>query len=81
MKSHSSARAPILLIIKPDGSFRLCVNYQALNKVTVKNRYPLPLITKLRERVNIVRIFIKMDLMNGYQLVWMSENDEEKKAF
>ena len=49
VKSSSSAGAPILLVGKPNGSFRLCVDYRALNKVTVKNRYPLPLMTELRE--------------------------------
>ena len=49
VKSSSSAAAPILLVGKPDDSFRLCVDYRALNKVTVKNRYPLPLMTELRE--------------------------------
>ena len=42
----SPAGAPILFVRKPDGSFRLCVNYQRLNKLTIKNRYPLPLIGK-----------------------------------
>ena len=51
-KSNSSAGVLILLVKKPNGSFGLCVDYRALNKVTVKNRYPLPLMTELRERLN-----------------------------
>ena len=81
VKSNSSAGAPILLVGKPDGSFRLCVDYRALNKVTVKNRYPLPLMTELRERLNKARVFSKLDLKNGYHLVRMAEEDEEKTAF
>ena len=81
VKSNSSAGAPILLVAKPDGSFRLCVDYRALNKVTIKNRYPLPLMTELRERLNKARIFTKLDLKNGYHLVRMANEDEEKTAF
>ena len=80
-KSNSSAGAPILLVKKPDGSFRLCVDYRALNKVTVKNRYPLPLMTELRERLNKAKVFTKLDLKNGYHLVRMLEEDEKKTAF
>ena len=81
VKSSASAGAPILLVGKPDGSFRLCVDYCALNKVTVKNRYPLPLMTELRERLNKAKVFTKLDLKNGYHLVRMAEEDEEKTAF
>ena len=81
VKSSSSAGAPILLVGKPDGSFRLCVDYRALNKVRVKNRYPLPLMTELRERLNRAKVFTKLDLKNGYHLVRMAEEDEEKTAF
>ena len=80
-KSNSSAIAPILLVQKPDGSFRLCVDYHALNKVTVKNRYTLPLMTELRERLNTVKVFTKPDLKNGYHLVHIGEEDEEKTGF
>ena len=65
VKSSSSAGAPILLVGKPDGSFYLCVNYQALNKVMVKSRYPLPLMTELSERLNKPKMFANLDLKNG----------------
>ena len=80
-KSNSSAGAPILLVKKLDGSFRLCVDYRALNKVTVQNRYPLPLMNELRERLNTAKIFTKLDLKNGYHLVRLAEEDEEKTPF
>ena len=80
-KSNSSAGAPILLVKKPNGSFPLCVDYRALNKVTVKSRYLFPLMTELRERLNMAKIFTKLDLKNGYHLVRMAEEDEEKTAF
>ena len=61
---------------KLNSSFRLCVNYLAFNKVTVKNRFPLSLMTDLREKHNKVTVFTKLDIKNGYNLVWMSEKDE-----
>ena len=80
-KSNSSAGAPILFVKKPAGSFRLCVYYRALNKDTVKNRYPLPLMTELREGLNTAKVFTKVDPKNGYHLVRMAEEDEKKTAF
>ena len=68
-KSNSLPEAPILLVNKPDGSFRLCVDYHTFNKVTVKNRYPLSLMTDLKERLNTAKVFTKLDLENGYHLV------------
>ena len=52
-----------------------------LNKVEVENRYPLPLITEPRERLNSAKVFTKLDLKNGYHLVHMAEEGEEKTAF
>ena len=80
-KSNSSAGAPILLVKKPDGFFRLCVYYHALNKVTVKNRYLLVLMTELREKLNTAEVFTKLDVKNGYYLGRMAEEDEEKIVF
>jgi len=81
VKSKSSAGAPIVLVRKNDGTYHVCVDYRALNKVTIKNRYSLPLITELRERLNKAKIFTKLDLKNGFNLIRMSEEDEEKTAF
>ena len=75
-ESNSSAGAPILLVKKHDGSFCLCVDYRAFNQITIKNRYPLVLITELRERLNTAKVFTKLDLKNGYHLVRMAEEDE-----
>jgi len=57
------------------------MDYRALNKITIKNRYPLPLMTELRQRLNKARIFTKLDLKNGYHLLRMAKKDEEKTAF
>ena len=80
-KSNSSAVAQILLFKKPDSSFHLCVDYRALNKVTVQNKYLLLLMTKLRDRLNTGKVFKKLDLQNRYHLVHMVEENETKIAF
>ena len=80
-RSKSAAGAPILLIRKVNGKFRLCVYYRGLNKVTWQNRYPIPLISKLKERLIRAKIFTKLDLKNGYYLIHMANSNELKTAF
>ena len=80
-ESKSPAGAPILFVPKPDGSMRLCINYRQLNKVTIANKYPLPLMTELRDQVGGAKIFAKLDLKNGYHLLRIKEGDEWKMAF
>ena len=60
--SNSPAGAPILFVKKKDGSLRLCVDYRGLNKITRKNRYPLPLIGNLLDQLGAAKIFTKIDL-------------------
>lgn len=79
--SKSPAGAPILFVPKPNGKLRLCVDYRALNDVTIKNRYPLPLMNELRDRVAGARIFTKLDLRDGYYLIRIKKGDEWKTAF
>jgi hypothetical protein len=79
--SKSPAGAPILFVKKKDGSLRLCVDYRGLNKVTRKDRYPLPRIDELLDRLRSAYIFTKLDLRSGYNLVRMREGDEWKTAF
>ena len=79
--SQSSAGAPILFIKKKDGSLRLAVDYRGLNKITKKDRYPLPLIPDLLDRLRSARIFTKLDLRGAYNLVRIAEGDEWKTAF
>nr|CAD1817150.1 unnamed protein product [Ananas comosus var. bracteatus] len=64
--------APVLFQRKSDGSLRLCIDYKALNKVTVKNKYPIPLVA------NLFEFFTKLDLRSGYYQVRIAEGDEEK---
>ena len=80
-ESKSPGGAPILFVPKPDGSMRLCVDYRQLNKLTIANKYPLPLMTELRDRVAGAKRFTKQDLKDGYHLLRIKEGDEWKMAF
>jgi len=80
-RSSSLAEAPILFAKKKDGGLRLCVDYRALNSATVKNRYPLPLISEMLDRMRGARIFTKLDLRSAYHLIRIKEGDEYKTAF
>ena len=80
-RSKSPAGAPILFAKKKDGSLRLCVDYRGLNKVTVKNRHPLPLIAESLERLAQARIYTKLDIRDAYHRIRIKEGDEWKTAF
>ena len=60
------AGAPILFVLKADGTIRLCVDYYRLNKVTIKNRYLIPLVSKMLNRLLKAQVFTKLDLRNTY---------------
>jgi len=78
----SPAGSPILFVPKPHGrGLRLCVDYRALNQITIPNRYPLPLMQELQDRVLGAHWFTKMDLKNGFHLIRMRRGDEWKTAF
>ena len=79
--SESPAGAPILFVPKKDGSLRLCVDYRALNKITKKNRYPLPLISEILDRLVGAKIFTKLDLRDAYHRIPVAEKDRWKTAF
>ncbi|XP_015166051.1 uncharacterized protein [Solanum tuberosum] len=70
--------APVLFQKKKEGTLRLCIDYRALNKVTVKNKYPIPLIADLFDRLGQAKVFTKMDLRKGYYQVRIAEGDEPK---
>jgi reverse transcriptase-like protein len=80
-ESKSPAGAPILFSPKKNGNLRLCVDYRGLNSITVKNRYPLPLISELLDRLSGSTVFSKIDLMNAYYRLRIHEGDEWKTAF
>src|ERR1700712_5779329 len=79
--SQCPAGAPILFVLKPDGRLRLCVNYGSLNKLTILNKYPLPVMTELQARVAGATIFTKLDLKDGYHHLRIREGDESKTGF
>ena len=78
---RSPAGAPIFFVKKKNGSLRLVVDYRGLNKVTIRNRYALPLISNLLERLSGAKYFTKLDLRGAYNLVRIRPGDEWKTAF
>ena len=79
--SKSPAAAPVMFVKRPDGKLRLVVDYRGLNKVTIKNRFPLPLIPEMLDRLYLAKVFTKIDLKNAYHLVRVKEGGEWKTAF
>ncbi|GJU10915.1 putative reverse transcriptase domain-containing protein [Tanacetum coccineum] len=79
--SSSPWGAPVLFVKKKDGSFRMCIDYRELNKLTVKNRYPLPRIDNLFDQLQGSNIYSKIDLRLGYHQLRVQEQDIPKTAF
>ncbi|XP_051141302.1 uncharacterized protein LOC127258494 [Andrographis paniculata] len=79
--STSPWGAPVLFVKKKDGSLRLCIDYRGLNKVTVKNKYPLPRIDDLFDQLRGASVFSKIDLRYGYYQLRVAEHDIPKTAF
>ena len=79
--SHSPWGAPVLFVKKKDRSFRMCIDYQELNKVTIKNKYPLSRIDDLVDQLKDVSVFSKIDLRSGYHQLRVKEEDIAKTAF
>ncbi|GJQ98153.1 putative reverse transcriptase domain-containing protein [Tanacetum coccineum] len=79
--SSSPWGAPVLFVKKKDGSFRMCIDYRELNKLTVKNRYPLPRIDDLFDQLQGSSIYSKIDLRSGYHQLRVRDQDIPKTAF
>ena len=80
-RSSSPAGAGFFFVGKKDGSHRPCINYSRLNAITIKNRYPLPLMSSVFDQILQAHIFTKLDLRNAYHLVRIREGDEWKTGF
>ncbi|GKC54177.1 putative reverse transcriptase domain-containing protein [Tanacetum coccineum] len=79
--SSSPWGVPVLFVKKKDGSFRMCINYWELNKLTVKNRYPLPRFDDLFDQLQESSVYSKIDLRSGYHQLRVREEDIPKTAF
>nr|GFB28397.1 putative reverse transcriptase domain, aspartic peptidase domain protein [Tanacetum cinerariifolium] len=79
--SSSPWGAPVLFVKKKDGSFRMCIDYRELNKLTVMNRYPLPRIDDLFDQLQGSSVYSKIDLRSGYHRLRVREEDVPKTAF
>ncbi|GJY18632.1 putative nucleotidyltransferase, ribonuclease H [Tanacetum coccineum] len=79
--SSSPWGAPVLFVKKKDGSFRMCIDYRELNKLTVKNRYPLPRIDDLFDQLQGSSVYSKIDLRSGYHQLRVRDDDIPKTMF
>ena len=79
--SQSAWAAPVLLVPKPDGSMRFCIDYRKLNAVTVRDSYPLPGMDECIDSLGEAAIFSTLDCNSGYWQIPLSKRDREKTAF
>ena len=74
--SSSPAASPVIFARKPEGGLRFCVDYRQLNAMTIKNRYPLPLIKETLERICKAKIYSKIDIIAAFNRLRMQQGEE-----